>query len=695
MVKKPPYPASRVVEITETLHGQQIHDPYRWLEEDESPEVVAWTAAQNEYTEALLSGSAGEEPLRHGLEKAFEIGTLGTPIVAAGQAFWLERRHGQDQHNLMTRAVSSDGPSRVLIRGDELSADGTVAIDWYYPSDSGRLLAYGLSQSGDEESVLYILDVTTGAHLDTKIPGTRFASLVWAPDEKSFIYTRYPLAGTRYWQEVSDDAKPYHRQIYSHILGTDYRQDLRIFGADIPRDDWPNVDAPSNASMLVISQHRGWSDSLVLARPWSAQPGTPWTVVADREGSREHPIPTDEYLFLFTNHDAPRGRVLRLGWDDLDVANATEVIPTDATRVMESVQVIGGRIVIQWLHQASSQLELFDFDGQPVRPVNLPTVGSVTGLGGERRSGDLLYGFSNYVTPPVVYRTGTGPHDESVTFNATAGAVNPDDFTVTLHRTTSKDGTSVSLFIVHRRDLEPDGQRPTVLYGYGGFNISLTPSYNRHIQPFLAAGGVYAVAHLRGGGEYGEAWHEAGMLGDKQNVFDDFAACADYLVSAGFTRPEKLAVMGGSNGGLLTGVATVQFPEKFRASVIRVPLLDMLRYHRFLVARLWIPEYGDPEAPEAFQWLRAYSPYHNVPEAFDGPSALIMAAESDTRVAPLHARKFAALLQAKTVSARPVLLRIETKAGHGAGKPTSKIVDEYLDIWRFLGQELGISWPAS
>jgi prolyl oligopeptidase len=694
MANHAPYPAARVMDTAEILHGQTVADPYHWLEDDDAPEVIAWTAAQNAYTAAQLGRAEGTAALRRGLEKAFEVGTLGTPTVAHGQAFWLERRHGQDQHNLMTRAVDAEGPGRVLIDGDGLSADGTIAIDWYYPSDSGRLLAYGLSESGNEESVLHLMDVATGENLETKIPGTRFASIVWAPDEKSFIYTRYPLPGTRYWPEVSDEDKVYHRQIYRHLLGTDYAQDDRIFGADIPRDDWPNIDAPSNASMLVVSQHRGWSDSKVLARPWAAGAETPWTVVADRRGSREQPIPTDEYLFLFTNHEAPRGRVLRMPWSNLDVAQATEIIPTDASRVMESVQVIGGRVVVQWLHEASSQLEIFDFDGASVRSVALPTVGSVTGLGGERRGGGLLYGFSSYVTPPVVYRTGTSADDTPSLFNAIKGAVNPDDFTVGLHRTQSKDGTPVSLFIVHRRDLKPDGDEPTVLYGYGGFNISLTPSYNRNIQPFLAAGGVYAVAHLRGGGEYGEAWHKAGMLGNKQNVFDDFAACADYLVSAGFTRPDKLAVMGGSNGGLLTGVATVQFPEKFRASVIRVPLLDMLRYHRFLVARLWIPEYGNPEEPEAFEWLRAYSPYHNIPAPFAGPSAFIMAAESDTRVAPLHARKFAALLQAKSTSGRPVLLRIETKAGHGAGKPTSKIVDEYVDIWRFLGQELGISWDA-
>ena len=592
----------------------------------------------------------------------------------------------------MTREVDNNAAAKVLIEGDALSADGTVAIDWFYPSDSGRLLAYGLSQSGDEESLLHLMNVETGEQLSTKIPGTRFTSLVWAPDEASFFYTRYPLAGTRYWESVSEDEARYHRHVYRHVIGQDYALDERIFGEDIDREDWPNVDAPSNASWLVISQHRGWSDSKVIARPWGAAADTPWTVVADREGSREQPIPCDDYLFLFTNHDAPRGRVLRMTWDAPTVNSATEIIPSDSSRVMKSVQVIGRQIVIHWLHEASSQLEVFDFDGTLVRTVALPTVGSVTGLGGQRGSGDLYFGFSSYVTPPVVYRTGSS--EAPLVFEAIKGAIDPSDFTVSLHRTTSKDGTVVSLFVVHRRDLLPDGDEPTVLYGYGGFNFSLTPSYNRNIQPFLAAGGVYAVAHLRGGGEYGEAWHEDGMLGNKQNVFDDFAACADYLVAAGFTRPEKLAVMGGSNGGLLTGVASVQFPEKFKASVIRVPLLDMLRYHRFLVARLWLPEYGDPEKPEDFKWLRAYSPYHNVPEPFSAPATLIMAAESDTRVAPLHARKFAALLQAKSKSQNPVLLRIETKAGHGAGKPTSKIIDEYVDIWRFIGAELRIDWEG-
>ena len=685
-----PYPATAKAPFSETLHGEVIADPYQWLEDDEAPEVLAWTRAQNDYTTRHLSTVEGSDTLRQRLEGAFATGTLEVPTVANGRAFWLERREGHNQHNLMTRLVNGNASAEVLIDGDALSDDGSVAIDWYYPSDSGRLLAYGLSQSGNEESVLHVMDVERGVPLSTRIPGTRAASLVWAPDDASFFYTRYPLAGTRYWPDISDDISRYHRQVYHHVIGQDYANDTRVFGARSAREDWPNIDAPSNASMLVISQQHGWSNSKVLVRPWSAAPESPWAVIADRAGAREHPIPTDDYLFLFTNHEAPRGRVLRLPWDQLSVESAEEIIPSDATRVMENVQVIGGQLIIHWLFEASSQIECFDFDGTLKRRVELPSLGTVTGLGGERRSGDLYLGFSSYVIPPVVYRTSHG--DAPSVFESIQGSVPPEDFTVKLHRTVSKDGTHVSLFIVHRRDVVPNGTAPTLLYGYGGFNHSLTPAYSQHIQPFLAAGGVYAVAHLRGGGEYGEAWHEGGMLGNKQNVFDDFAACADYLVDAGFTQPSKLAVMGASNGGLLAGVATVQFPEKFRASVIRVPLLDMLRYHRFLVARLWIPEYGTAEDVEAFEWLKAYSPYHNVPVPFKGPASLILAAESDTRVAPLHARKFAAMLQAHNTNENPILLRIETNAGHGAGKPTRKIVDEYLDIWRFLGSELGIQW---
>ncbi|MDP6944383.1 MAG: prolyl oligopeptidase family serine peptidase, partial [Myxococcota bacterium] len=508
------YPDSPQETVTETMHGHTVPDPYRWLEEDAAPRVVAWTAAQNAFTAAHLARSEDRQQLECSLEEAFEVGSLGTPTVAGGRAFWTERRADQNQTRLMTRLVDGNEAPRVLIDGDALSKDGTIAIDWFYPSPSGRLLAYGLSESGNEASVLHVLDVQTGHALPTRIPGTRFASLAWSPDEGGFFYTRYPLAGTRYWAEVGEDDARYNRHVYWHRLGTDHTQDLRIFGDGMPREDWPNVSAASDGKMVVITQHRGWSESKIFARAWSAKPNAEWAVVADREGSREHPLPTNEHLFVFTNHDAPRGRVLRISWKNLDVNKAEEIIPSDPTRVMEGVQVIGGLLAVHWLHEASSQLELFDHDGKLVRSVALPTLGSVTGMGGERRRGDLFYGFSSYVTAPVVYRASPKVTEgqADIVFEHIPGAVDPDDFVVALHRTSSKDGTPLTLFVVHRRDLVPDGDEPTVLYGYGGFNIALTPSYIRNIQPFLAAGGVYAVAHLRGGGEYGEAWHKAGML---------------------------------------------------------------------------------------------------------------------------------------------------------------------------------------
>ncbi|MDP6945951.1 MAG: prolyl oligopeptidase family serine peptidase, partial [Myxococcota bacterium] len=474
----------------------------------------------------------------------------------------------------MTRRVDGSEPARVLLDGDAMSADGTVAIDWFYPSRSGRLLAYGISESGSEASVLHVMEVDTATVLPTRIPGTRFASVAWWTDDKGFDYTRYPLEGSRYWPSVEEGATNYHRHIYRHRLGSDPMNDARLYGEGIPKDDWPNVATPPNGAYLVVTKHRGWSDSTVYVRGADAKLDAPWTVVADRPGSRETPLVTDDALFLFTNHEAPRGRVLKLLWTELDIAKAVEIIPTDPTRVMEGVQVISGHLVVHWLHQASSQLEVYDLAGRFIRSLPLPSLGSVGGMGGEPDTGDIFYGFSSFVTPPVVYHAPpSGPADAaSQIFEQIKGATRADDFAVTLHGTTSGDGTALTLFVVHRRDLKPKGDAPTVLYGYGGFNHALTPSYARNIQPFLAAGGVYAVAHLRGGGEYGEAWHRAGMLEQKENVFDDFEAIADYLVEAGFTRPERLAVMGGSNGGLLTGAATVRFPHKFRAAIIRVPL---------------------------------------------------------------------------------------------------------------------------
>ncbi|MCB9728637.1 MAG: S9 family peptidase [Deltaproteobacteria bacterium] len=699
MTRREAPPETKVEPVTETLHGVTIVDPYRWLEDGESPRVVAWTAQQNAYTERYMEDVHARKALRGALEDAFATGSVNAPSLAGPYAFWLEQSGDTDQPLLMVEPLDGSAPARTLLDINRLSTDGTIALDWSYPSPSGRLLAYGLSTSGDERSVLHVMEVATGRELGEPIEGTRAASLQWLPDESGFLYTRYPLAGTRYWPEVSAEDASYYRQVYRHVLGTDPAQDPRIFGADRAREEWATIDGSPDGRWLVATIFQGWSNSLVFIRRGDAADDAPWRLVAERPETLDQPLASDEWLYLSTNLHATRGRVVRKRWEDLDApefdatGDAWEpVIAEDPERVIRDVHLAGDRLVVHWLFQASSHLTIHDAAGAPLAEVALPTLGSVAGIGSSPRHDDVFAAFSSFAIPPTVLRLRAGSTEPQV-FRSVTAAIPEVDTVVTLERARSHDGTEITLFVTHRRDLPRDGLAPAVLYGYGGFDVALTPDYARNIQPFLAAGGVYAVAHLRGGGEYGAAWHRAGMLDQKERVFEDFEAAADFLVSARYTAPERLAVMGGSNGGLLTGAAVVRFPQKIRAAVVRVPLLDMLRYPRFLIAKLWIPEYGDPEDPEAFRWLRSWSPYHNMPDEIVAPATLLMAAESDTRVDPMHARKFTALLQAHNTGPHPVLLRIETRAGHGAGKPRSKVVDEYVDIWSFLWRELRVPTP--
>jgi prolyl oligopeptidase len=688
------YPTSSSEPVVDQMHGVEIADPFRWLENDDSPRVVEWTQAQNHFTAAYLENVSGSSWLRDALQEAFKVGWLAKARVVGNKVFWVERRGEAEQPSLMVRELSENAP-RTLLDINTLSDDGTVALDWFHPSPSGAYVAYGLSRHGDEKSVLHLLRTVDASPLKDKIEGARHASLSWLMDESGFFYTRYPIADTRYWPELTGDEGHYHRQIYLHQLESDPAQDLRIFGSDLAAEDWPNIDATPDGTHLVATVSRGWSNSTVYVRQAENPDETSWVKVAARPETRDEAIPSNQYLFLFTNHEAPMGKVERLSWDDLDITHGETIVPERPDRVMRDVMLVANHLVIHWLEDASSRVTIHNLDGDEIRKVPLPALGTVNGLAGDPEHGDLFYTFSSFAIAPRLIRTPIEASDlttDQVWIEIPAPN-QPSDFDVRLERTSSRDGTPVTFFITHRRGIKRNGKNPTVLYGYGGFNHSLTPSYTRNTLPFLSAGGVYVVAHLRGGGEYGEAWHRDGMLGNKHKVFEDFEAIAEHLVKVGYTSPQRLAVMGGSNGGLLTGAATVRFPEKFRAAVVRVPLLDMLRYHHFLVARLWIPEYGSSDDPEAFKWLYAYSPYHHVPEDFRNPAGMLLAAESDSRVAPLHARKFAALLQTRSASPHPILLRMETKAGHGAGKPRSKQVDEYLDIWKFIWHELKAPIP--
>jgi prolyl oligopeptidase len=684
-VTDPAYPPTRVVDAVDTLHGEAIPDPYRWLEQGDDPDTLAWTERQNAATEAWLARFPGRAAIRRRLDELLAIGAISVPTPAGGRYFY-QRRDGRQNQPVLYVRDGRDGADRVAVDPNALDAAGTTALDWYYPSDDGRLLAYGLSQDGSEQSVLHLLEVDTGTIRAERIERTRAADLAWLPDGSGFYYTRYPAP-----DEVPEGEQHYHRSVYFHALGSEPAADPLVYR---PREKefWPGVALSPDGRWLLISVARTFDQTdLYLGDRTAAgrQPAPPLVPVAEGlpfsfEGEIAH-----GRLFLRTNLDASTYRMYEADPAKPARGHWRELVPPRADAVLDGFRVVGDHLALSYLERASSRLRLADLDGGLRREVDLPTLGSLFGLGAEWDGDELFFGFSSYTVPPSIYRIDLAT-DRQDLWRRVEADVEPERYQVGQVTVTSRDGTPVTMFLVHRRGLVPDGRTPTYLTGYGGFNISMTPAFSRSLLLWLEQGGLVAVPNIRGGGEYGEGWHQDGMLANKQHSFDDFIAAAEWLIGEGWTRPDRLAVAGGSNGGLLMGAVLTQRPELFGAVVIQVPLLDMLRYHRFLIARLWIPEYGSPDDPEAFRWLRAYSPYHHVRPGTGYPAVLLATAESDTRVDPMHARKMAARLQAATSSGRPVLLRLESRAGHGAGKPLAKVLDELTDTWTFVFSALGV-----
>ncbi|HXI04264.1 MAG TPA: prolyl oligopeptidase family serine peptidase, partial [Candidatus Saccharimonadales bacterium] len=579
------------------------------------------------------------------------------------------------------------GPDRALVDPNAFAADGTSALDWWYPSRDGRFLAYGISDRGSELSVLRVLDVATGRDLGEIIPQTRACSLAWDPGADGFFYTRYPSPGT-----VPEGEEMYHRRVFHHRLGDDPRSDAPVFGEGRPLDAWPNVALSPSGRWLVVMEAEGWIRTRVYLR--DLRSGGGWISLVDESHALYAVTPLDDRLLVHTNEDAPAWRLMSADPERPAREEWKDLIP-EGPDVLQSIEVAGGRIFAACLRDAASELRVHAMDGALLGTVGLPPRGTVTFMDGEEKGDVLFTGYVSFTVPPMIYRHAirSGRTEPWATMPS---PIDGDGFETRQIHCTSRDGTRIPIFVIHRAGMKRDGRNPVLLTGYGGFNVPLTPSFDRESFVWLESGGVVAVAILRGGGEFGETWHRAGMLESKQNVFDDFIAAAEHLIREGYTGPERLAIRGGSNGGLLVGAALTQRPDLFRAVVCRVPLLDMIRYHRFRIARLWIPEYGCSEDPEQFRWLIAYSPYHNVRDGVAYPAVLLTTAEADSRVDPMHALKMAARLQqAQAAPERPVLLRVESRAGHGAGKPLSKQLDEQVDVWSFLFRELGVDPPAA
>ncbi|HZQ35195.1 MAG TPA: prolyl oligopeptidase family serine peptidase, partial [Dehalococcoidia bacterium] len=581
----------------------------------------------------------------------------------------------------------ADGAERPLVDPNALSAEGTVALDWYFPSPDGRLLAYGLSSDGSEQSTLYVLDVETGERLPDTIDRTRYTSLAWLHDGSGFYYSRLPAPGS-----VPDGEDVYHRRVYRHRLGDDPDADVPVWSERRDMRESPSVDLSDDGRWLLLIVSLGWDQADVYLRDLH-EPAGGWITVAEDVPALFSGEVYGDTLYLATNLDAPRSRVLAVPLADPRRERWREMVPEQPDAILEGARIAGGRLALSYMVNAQSRLELRALDGGEREEIALPGIGSVTGLGAERDGAELYIGYTSFTVPAAVYRRelAGGAQQE---WAAVAGGIDPAAVDVRQVWYGSTDGARVSMFVLAPQGVALDGERPVLLTGYGGFNISLTPAYSAATVFWLEQGGVFAQPNLRGGGEYGEEWHRAGMLEQKQHTFDDFIAAAEWLIRAGYTRPERLAIRGGSNGGLLVGAAITQRPDLFRAAVCAVPLLDMLRFHRFLIARLWTTEYGSAEEPEQYPWLRAYSPYHHVKDGERYPAVLFTTAESDSRVDPLHARKMAALLQRATGAPpdeRPVLLRVETQAGHGQGKPLAKTIEEQTDIWSFLCAQLGVA----
>ena len=637
------------------------------------------------YTRSLLDPLPGRARINKRLTELLSIGSV-TPPQPAGRYYFYTRREGAQNQPILYVREGLNGSDRVLVDPNELSADGTVALDWYQPSDNGKYLAYGTSSGGSEMSTLHVIEIKTNTVLPDTIERTRAASIAWLPDNSGFYYTRYPNKG-----DVPDGQEMYNRHVFFHLLGDDVDHDDKIFGEGRDPEDWPNVHLSNDGRWLLITVEQGWTKSELFLK--DLQKGTPPTRVTTGKEFLYAGEVYDGKLYITTNEDAPRYRVFVTDAGDYERDDWKELIP-QSDAVLQGTAVFGRKLFAQYEQNASSQLKIFDLDGKKLTDLALPAIGTVFGSGGRWNRDEVFYGFQSFTFAPSIYRYDLKDNSTTLWTKVEAPSIDPSAYDVAQEWFKSKDGTRVPMFIVHKKGLTKNGKNPTLLTGYGGFNVSLTPAFSRTAYLWMEHGGIYAVANLRGGAEFGEDWHRAGMLDKKQNVFDDMIAAAEHLISEKYTDAKHLAIQGGSNGGLLMGAMITQRPDLFRAVVCQVPLLDMLHYQDFQIAKLWIPEYGSAENPEQFKWLYAYSPYHHVKSGAEYPAVLFMTADTDTRVDPMHAKKMTAEMQAEARNGssrtRPILLRIESKAGHGAGKPVTKQIEEFTDVYSFLFWQLGV-----
>lgn len=678
----PTYPDTPRDDIVEDFHGTPVPDPYRWLEDPAAPATVAWVEQQNAITYGIIRSQPVREQIERRLRNLIDYERYSVPHKE-GTRYFYGRNDGLQNQSVIYRLDTLDGTPVEVLDPNRLSDDGTAALSTTAWSHDGQLLAYGVSTHGSDWQEIHIRDLQTGTDYDDVLQWCRFTSIAWRHDGSGFYYARFPKPGS----VPPEDQTNYHR-VYWHALGTDQAADRLVFERPDAKELSFDPFITDDGRFIVL---RVWHGTDPRNRLYYAttDDDTSWVRLLDDGDAMYNLVDVvGDSFYIHTDADAPRGRLIAIDLAQPQREHWQVVVAEDADPI-DYVTTVGGRLVAVYKHDVQHQFRVFDLEGTPEGTLPTSGIGSIGQLSGKRDDHELFWSWQSYLEAPSIYR-----HDfrdgTTTPFRQPQIAFDTARYRTTQVFYPSKDGTSVPMFITRRADLALDGTNPTLLYGYGGFNISLMPAFSATRLVWLENGGVLAVANMRGGDEYGEAWHQAGMLGKKQNVFDDFIAAAEYLIAQGYTSSEKLASNGGSNGGLLVAATMLQRPDLWGAVVCQVPVTDMLHYHQWTVGRYWIPEYGNAEADaEQFGWLHAYSPLHNVQANVAYPPLLITSADTDDRVVPAHAKKFAATLQAEGPT-NLTLLRVETKAGHGAGKPTAKIIEEAADIYTFLFTALGI-----
>lgn len=675
------YPPARQGDWSDDFHGTAVADPYRWLEDPDSPETQAWVAAQNDLTASFLQAIPARERIKARLTELWDYPKY-SGARKEGERYFFFKNEGLQNQSVLYMLRSLDGEPVEVLDPNTLSDDGTVALTSVVWSVDGTLLAYATSSSGSDWQEVRIRDVDGVRTYDDLVRWCKFTSIAWHPDGSGFFYNRFPEPG-----DVPNADQTTHNRVYWHALGTPQSADRLVY----ERQDAPELAfdpaVTDDGAYLILRVWHGTDPRNRFYYRALAGDG-PVVRLLDDFDARYDFVGNDGSTFFFdTNFDAPRGRIIAIDVEHPERENWREVV-AEQDDVIAFATMVAERLVVAYLRDVQHIVKLIGLDGTPDGEITLPDIGSVSSLSGKSTDRELFIGFDSFLQPTTLYRYDF--EDRTLhPFRASPLKFDPSAFETKQVFYPSKDGTRIPMFILHRRGLDLDGGRPTVLYGYGGFGISLTPAFSPSQLVWLEEGGVYAIANLRGGGEYGETWHEAGTLERKQNVFDDFISAAEWLIANGYTTRHRLAIMGGSNGGLLVAACEVQRPDLFGAVICRVPVIDMLHYHSWTVGRYWVSDYGNAEqSPEHFAFLHAYSPLHNVKPGVAYPPTLITSADSDDRVVPAHAKKFAAALQAAHAGDNPILLRVDTKAGHGQGKPTAKVLDELADIYGFLSDML-------